>query len=174
MASSRTNRPRVNITGIGIYRSGFSKYFTINPLKLSGETIQLPNTNYGNESVTTYLRNNLIITYNGTKLTSDDFTITSVRCSASNEILDFSLSYKQNYSGTRQMTSVKLCNFSNIPEQIFKGAAVTPKPTASEINGTGHKDFHFMERLHITLESCKECSELYSLQKNKFGKIHKT
>lgn len=128
MASSRTNRPRVNITGIGIYRSGFSKYFTINPLKLSGETIQLPNTNYGNESVTTYLRNNLIITYNGTKLTSDDFTITSVRCSASNEILDFSLSYKQNYSGTRQMTSVKLCNFSNIPEQIFKGAAVTPKP----------------------------------------------
>lgn len=128
MASSRTNRPRVNITGIGIYRSGFSKYFTINPLKLSGETIQLPNTNYGNESVTTYLRNNLIITYNGTKLTSDDFTITSVRCSSSNEILDFSLSYKQNYSGTRQMTSVKLCNFSNIPEQIFKGAAVTPKP----------------------------------------------
>lgn len=128
MASSRTNRPRVNITGIGIYRSGFSKYFTINPLKLSSETIQLPNTNYGNESVTTYLRNNLIITYNGTKLTSDDFTITSVRCSASNEILDFSLSYKQNYSGTRQMTSVKLCNFSNIPEQIFKGAAVTPKP----------------------------------------------
>ena len=128
MASSRTNRPRVNITGIGIYRSGFSKYFTINPLKLSGETIQLPNTNYGNESVTTYLRNNLIITYNGTKLTSDDFTITSVRCSASNEILDFSLSYKQNYSGTRQMTSVKLCNFSNIPEQIFKGAALTPKP----------------------------------------------
>ena len=131
MASSRTNRPRVNITGIGIYRSGFSKYFTINPLKLSSETIQLPNTNYGNESVTTYLRNNLIITYNVTKLTSDDFTITSVRCSASNEILDFSLSYKQNYSGTRQMTSVKLCNFSNIPEQIFKGAAVTPKPTAT-------------------------------------------
>lgn len=29
-ASSGTNRPRVHITGIGIYRSGFSKYFTIN------------------------------------------------------------------------------------------------------------------------------------------------
>ena len=60
MASSRTNRPRVHITGIGIYRSGFSKYFTINPLKLSGETIELPDTNCGNGSVTTFLRNHLV------------------------------------------------------------------------------------------------------------------
>lgn len=106
MASSRTNRPRVHITGIGIYRSGFSKYFTINPLKLSGETIELPDTNCGNGSVTTFLR-----------------------CSAGNEILGFSISYKQNYSGTRQMTSVKRCDLSDIPEQIFSGNAVTPKPT---------------------------------------------
>ena len=128
MASSRTNRPRVNITGIGIYRSGFSKYFTINPLKLSGETIQLADPNCKSESVTSYLRNNLVITYNGTQLTSDDFRITSVYCSSSNEILDFSLSYKQNYSGSRHMTSVKLCDLSDIPEQIFSGNAVTPKP----------------------------------------------
>ena len=129
MASSRTNRPRVHITGIGIYRSGFSKYFTINPLKLSGETIQLADSNCKSESVTSYLRNNLVITYNGTQLTSDDFRITSVYCSSSNEILDFSLSYKQNYSGSRHMTSVKLCDLSDIPEQIFNGNAVTPKPT---------------------------------------------
>ena len=129
MASSRTNRPRVHITGIGIYRSGFSKYFTINPLKLSGETIQLADPNCKSESVTSYLRNNLVITYNGTQLTSDDFRITSVYCSSSNEILDFSLSYKQNYSGSRHMTSVKLCDLSDIPEQIFNGNAVTPKPT---------------------------------------------
>ena len=129
MASSRTNRPRVKITGIGIYRSGFSKYFTINPLKLSGETIQLADPNCKSESVTSYLRNNLVITYNGTQLTSDDFRITSVYCSSSNEILDFSLSYKQNYSGSRHMTSVKLCDLSDIPEQIFSGNAVTPKPT---------------------------------------------
>ena len=128
MASSRTNRPRVHITGIGIYRSGFSKYFTINPLKLSGETIQLADPNCKSESVTSYLRNNLVITYNGTQLTSDDFRITSVYCSSSNEILDFSLSYKQNYSGSRHMTSVKLCDLSDIPEQIFNGNAVTPKP----------------------------------------------
>ena len=128
MASSRTNRPRVHITGIGIYRSGFSKYFTINPLKLSGETIQLADPNCKSESVTSYLRNNLIITYNGTQLISDDFRITSVYCSSSNEILDFSLSYKQNYSGSRHMTSVKLCDLSDIPEQIFNGNAVTPKP----------------------------------------------
>ena len=129
MASSRTNRPRVHITGIGIYRSGFSKYFTINPLKLSGETIELPDTNCGNGSVTTFLRNHLVITYNGVQLTSDDYSITSLRCSAGNEILGFSISYKQNYSGTRQMTSVKLCDLSDIPEQIFSGNAVTPKPT---------------------------------------------
>lgn len=129
MASSRTNRPRVNITGIGIYRSGFSKYFTINPLKISGETIELPDTNCGNGSVTTFLRNHLVITYNGVQLTSDDYSITSLRCSAGNEILDFSISYRQNYTGTRQMTSVKLCNLSDIPEQIFSGNAVTPKPT---------------------------------------------
>lgn len=129
MASSRTNRPRVHITGIGIYRSGFSKYFTINPLKLSGETIELPDTNCGNESVTTFLRNHLVITYNGVQLTSDDYSITSVRCSAGNEILGFSISYKQNYTGTRQMTSVKRCNLSDIPEQIFSGNALTPKPT---------------------------------------------
>lgn len=129
MASSRTNRPRVHITGIGIYRSGFSKYFTINPLKLSGETIQLADPNCKSESVTSYLRNNLVITYNGTQLTSDDFRITSVYYSSSNEILDFSLSYKQNYSGSRHMTSVKLCDLSDIPEQIFNGNAVTPKPT---------------------------------------------
>lgn len=129
MASSRTNRPRVHITGIGIYRSGFSKYFTINPLKLSGETIELPNTNCGNGSVTTFLRNHLVITYNGVQLTSDDYSITSLRCSAGNEILGFSISYKQNYSGTRQMTSVKRCDLSDIPEQIFSGNAVTPKPT---------------------------------------------
>ena len=129
MASSRTNRPRVHITGIGIYRSGFSKYFTINPLKLSGETIELPDTNYGNGSVTTFLRNHLVITYNGVQLTSDDYSITSLRCSAGNEILGFSISYKQNYSGTRQMTSVKRCDLSDIPEQIFSGNAVTPKPT---------------------------------------------
>lgn len=129
MASSRTNRPRVHITGIGIYRSGFSKYFTINPLKLSGETIQLADPNCKSESVTSYLRNNLIITYNGTQLTSDDFRITSVYYSSSNEILGFSLSYKQNYSGSRHMTSVKLCDLSDIPEQIFNGNAVTPKPT---------------------------------------------
>ena len=129
MASSRTNRPRVHITGIGIYRSGFSKYFTINPLKLSGETIQLADSNCKSESVTSYLRNNLVITYNGTQLTSDDFRITSVYYSSSNEILDFSLSYKQNYSGSRHMTSVKLCDLSDIPEQIFNGNAVTPKPT---------------------------------------------
>ena len=129
MASSRTNRPRVHITGIGIYRSGFSKYFTINPLKLSGETIELPDTNCGNGSVTTFLRNHLVITYNGVQLTSDDYSITSLRCSAGNEILGFSISYKQNYSGTRQMTSVKRCNLSDIPEQIFSGNAVTPKPT---------------------------------------------
>ena len=128
MASSRTNRPRVHITGIGIYRSGFSKYFTINPLKLSGETIQLADPNCKSESVISYLRNNLVITYNGTQLTSDDFRITSVYCSSSNEILDFSLSYKQNYSGSRHMTSVKLCDLSDIPEQIFNGNAVTPKP----------------------------------------------
>ena len=128
-ASSNTNRPRVNITGIGIYKSGFSKYFTINPLKLSGETIQLADPNCKSESVTSYLRNNLVITYNGTQLTSDDFRITSVYCSSSNEILDFSLSYKQNYSGSRHMTSVKLCDLSDIPEQIFSGNAVTPKPT---------------------------------------------
>ena len=128
-ASSGTNRPRVHITGIGIYRSGFSKYFTINPLKISGETIQLADPNCKSESVTSYLRNNLIITYNGTQLTSDDFRITSVYCSSSNEILDFSLSYKQNYSGSRHMTSVKLCDLSDIPEQIFNGNAVTPKPT---------------------------------------------
>ena len=129
MASSRTNRPRVHITGIGIYRSGFSKYFTINPLKLSGETIELPDTNYGNGSVTTFLRNHLVITYNGVQLTSDDYSITSLRCSAGNEILGFSISYRQNYSGTRQMTSVKRCDLSDIPEQIFSGNAVTPKPT---------------------------------------------
>lgn len=129
MASSRTNRPRVHITGIGIYRSGFSKYFTINPLKLSGETIELPDTNCGNESVTTFLRNHLVITYKGVQLTSDDYSITSLRCSAGNEILGFSISYKQNYSGTRQMTSVKRCDLSDIPEQIFSGNAVTPKPT---------------------------------------------
>ena len=129
MASSRTNRPRVHITGIGIYRSGFSKYFTINPLKLSGETIQLADPNCKSESVISYLRNNLVITYNGTQLTSDDFRITSVYYSSSNEILDFSLSYKQNYSGSRHMTSVKLCDLSDIPEQIFNGNAVTPKPT---------------------------------------------
>ena len=129
MASSRTNRPRVHITGIGIYRSGFSKYFTINPLKLSGETIKLPDTNCGNESVTTFLRNHLVITYNGVQLTSDDYSITSLRCSAGNEILGFSIFYKQNYSGTRQMTSVKRCNLSDIPEQIFSGNALTPKPT---------------------------------------------
>lgn len=129
MASSRTNRPRVHITGIGIYRSGFSKYFTINPLKLSGETIELPDTNCGNGSVTTFLRNHLVITYNGVQLTSDDYSITSLRCSAGNEILVFSISYKQNYSGTRQMTSVKRCDLSDIPEQIFSGNAVTPKPT---------------------------------------------
>lgn len=129
MASSRTNRPRVHITGIGIYRSGFSKYFTINPLKLSGETIELPDTNCGNGSVTTFLRNHLVITYNGVQLTSDDYSITSLRCSARNEILGFSISYKQNYSGTRQMTSVKRCDLSDIPEQIFSGNAVTPKPT---------------------------------------------
>ena len=129
MASSRTNRPRVHITGIGIYRSGFSKYFTINPLKLSGETIELPDTNCGNGSVTTFLRNHLVITYNGVQLTSDDYSITSLRCSAGNEILGFSISYKQNYSGTRQMTSVKRCDLSDIPEQIFSGNAVTPKPT---------------------------------------------
>lgn len=129
MASSRTNRPRVHITGIGIYRSGFSKYFTINPLKLSGETIQLADPNCKSESVTSYLRNNLVITYNGTQLTSDDFRITSVYYSSSNEILGFSLSYKQNYSGSRHMTSVKLCDLSDIPEQIFNGNAVTPKPT---------------------------------------------
>lgn len=129
MASSRTNRPRVHITGIGIYRSGFSKYFTINPLKLSGETIELPDTNCGNESVITFLRNHLMITYKGVQLTSDDYSITSLRCSAGKEILGFSISYKQNYSGTRQMTSVKRCNLSDIPEQIFGGNAVTPKPT---------------------------------------------
>lgn len=129
MASSRTNRPRVHITGIGIYRSGFSKYFTINPLKLSGETIELPDTNCRNGSVTTFLRNHLVITYNGVQLTSDDYSITSLRCSAGNEILGFSISYKQNYSGTRQMTSVKRCDLSDIPEQIFSGNAVTPKPT---------------------------------------------
>ena len=129
MASSRTNRPRVHITGIGIYRSGFSKYFTINPLKLSGETIELPDTNCGNGSVTTFLRNHLVITYNGVQLTSDDYSITSLRCSAGNEILGFSISYKQNYSGTRQMTSVKRCDLSDTPEQIFSGNAVTPKPT---------------------------------------------
>ena len=129
MASSRTNRPRVHITGIGIYRSGFSKYFTINPLKLSGETIELPDTNCGNGSVTTFLRNHLVITYDGVQLTSDDYSITSLRCSAGNEILGFSISYKQNYSGTRQMTSVKRCDLSDIPEQIFSGNAVTPKPT---------------------------------------------
>lgn len=129
MASSRTNRPRVHITGIGIYRSGFSKYFTINPLKLSGETIELPDTNCGNGSVTTFLRNHLMITYNGVQLTSDDYSITSLRCSAGNETLGFSISYKQNYSGTRQMTSVKRCDLSDIPEQIFSGNAVTPKPT---------------------------------------------
>lgn len=129
MASSRTNRPRVHITGIGIYRSGFSKYFTINPLKLSGETIELPDTNCGNGSVTTFLRNHLVITYNGVQLTSDDYSITSLRCSAGNEILGFSISYKQNYSGMRQMTSVKRCDLSDIPEQIFSGNAVTPKPT---------------------------------------------
>lgn len=129
MASSRTNRPRVNITGIGIYRGGFSKYFTINPLKISGETIELPDTNCGSEYVTTFLQNHLVITYNGVQLTSDDYSITSVRCSAGNEILDFSISYKQNYSGTRQMSSVKLCDLSDIPEQIFNGDAVTPKPT---------------------------------------------
>lgn len=129
MASSRTNRPRVHITGIGIYKSGFSKYFTINPLKLSGETIELPDTNCGNGSVTTFLRNHLVITYNGVQLTSDDYSITSLRCSAGNEILGFSISYKQNYSGTRQMTSVKRCDLSDIPEQIFSGNAVTPKPT---------------------------------------------
>lgn len=129
MASSRTNRPRVHITGIGIYRSGFSKYFTINPLKLSGETIELPDTNCGNGSVTTFLRNHLVITYNGVQLTSDDYSIASLRCSAGNEILGFSISYKQNYSGTRQMTSVKRCDLSDIPEQIFSGNAVTPKPT---------------------------------------------
>lgn len=129
MASSRTNRPRVHITGIGIYRSGFSKYFTINPLKLSGETIELPDTNCGNGSVTTFLRNHLVITYNGVQLTSDDYSITSLRCSAGNEILGFSISYKQNYSGTRQMTSVKRCDLSDIPEQIFSGNAATPKPT---------------------------------------------
>ena len=133
MASSRTNRPRVHITGIGIYRSGFSKYFTINPLKLSGETIQLADSNCKSESVTSYLRNNLVITYNGTQLTSDDFRITSVYYSSSNEILDFSLSYKQNYSGSRHMTSVKLCDLSDIPEQIFNGNAVTPKPTATPV-----------------------------------------
>lgn len=120
MASSRTNRPRVHITGIGIYRSGFSKYC---------ETIELPDTNCGNGSVTTFLRNHLVITYNGVQLTSDDYSITSLRCSAGNEILGFSISYKQNYSGTRQMTSVKRCDLSDIPEQIFSGNAVTPKPT---------------------------------------------
>lgn len=136
MASSRTNRPRVHITGIGIYRSGFSKYFTINPLKLSGETIELPDTNCGNGSVTTFLRNHLVITYNGVQLTSDDYSITSLRCSAGNEILGFSISYKQNYSGTRQMTSVKRCDLSDIPEQIFSGNAVTPKPTVKYSSAT--------------------------------------
>ena len=124
-----TLKKDVDYTLIGIYRSGFSKYFTINPLKLSGETIELPDTNCGNGSVTTFLRNHLVITYNGVQLTSDDYSITSLRCSAGNEILGFSISYKQNYSGTRQMTSVKRCDLSDIPEQIFSGNAVTPKPT---------------------------------------------
>ena len=74
-ASSRYNKPYVEISGIGLYRSGVRKYFTINPIKVSGETVKVTKTNFGNGSMLDFLKNNVVVTYKGTQILSGDLLI---------------------------------------------------------------------------------------------------
>ena len=128
--NSMYSRPRVQVNGIGKYKNGPVKEFTINPVTVSGETFQLPNAKYGDENSTDFLQNNLIIMYNGSRLPSDSFTVTSALMSADKEILLFSISYSGNYTGTsHNFTSVKRCNISTISDQTYSGKPVTPEIT---------------------------------------------
>ena len=128
--NSMYSRPRVQVNGIGKYKNGPVKEFTINPITVSGETFQLPNAKYGDENSTDFLQNNLIIMYNGSRLPSDSFTVTSALMSADKEILLFSISYSGNYTGTsHNFTSVKRCNISTISDQTYSGKPVTPEIT---------------------------------------------
>ena len=128
--NSMYSRPRVQVNGIGKYKNGPVKEFTINPITVSDETFQLPNAKYGDENSTDFLQNNLIIMYNGSRLPSDSFTVTSALMSADKEILLFSISYSGNYTGTsHNFTSVKRCNISTISDQTYSGKPVTPEIT---------------------------------------------
>ena len=128
--NSMYSRPRVQVNGIGKYKNGPVKEFTINPITVSGETFQLPNAKYGDENSTDFLQNNLIIMYNGSRLPSDSFTVTSALMSADKEILLFSISYSGNYTGTsHNFTSIKRCNISTISDQTYSGKPVTPEIT---------------------------------------------
>lgn len=129
-ASSRYNKPYVEISGIGLYRSGVRKYFTINPIKVSGETVKVTKTNFGNGSMLDFLKNNVVVTYKGTQIPSDCMEFYSVWGSSDNEILAFTIEYTGNYTGeSRNMTSLKRCAVSAIGNQTYKGSALTPKPT---------------------------------------------
>ena len=129
-ASSRYNKPYVEISGIGLYRSGVRKYFTINPIKVSGETVKVTKTNFGNGSMLDFLKNNVVVTYKGTQIPSDCMEFYSVWGSSDNEILAFTIEYTGNYTGeSRNMISLKRCAVSAIGNQTYKGSALTPKPT---------------------------------------------
>ncbi len=129
-ASSRYNKPYVEISGIGLYRSGVRKYFTINPIKVSGETVKVTKTNFGNGSMLDFLKNNVVVTYKGTQIPSDCMEFYSVWGSSDNEILAFTIEYTGNYTGeSRNMTSLKRCAVSAIGNQTYKGSALNPKPT---------------------------------------------
>lgn len=125
--SSRNNTPRVNITGIGLYGSYAHKDFVIKPVTVSGETIRLDNGNCGSENPFTFLKNNLVVTFKGTQLPSTALDISSVLRTSDNEILSFTLSYTENYTGqSRNIYTVKICNFSTISDQTYTSSPITP------------------------------------------------
>ena len=129
-ASSRYNKPYVEVSGIGLYRSGVRKYFTINPVKVSGETVKIAKTNFGNSDMYNFLKDNVVVTYKGTQIPSDCMEFYSLWGSSNNEVLGFTIEYTGNYTGEdRNMTSLKRCTVSAIGSQIYKGSALTPKPT---------------------------------------------
>ena len=129
-ASSRYNKPYVEVSGIGLYRSGVRKYFTINPIKVSGETVKITKTNFGNNGMYNFLKDNVVVTYKGTQIPSDCMEFYSIWGSSNNEVLGFTIKYTGNYTGEdRNMTSLKRCTVSAIGNQTYNGSALTPKPT---------------------------------------------
>ena len=125
-----STRASVRIKGIGRYTGQTYKYFTINPLDISGEiTVKCDGFNYeAYGTADKALADKLEVYYRGVKLTyQTDYTCySSSYRETEHQICTFVVNLRGNYTGSREYESLEYYYMKPITAQTYTGSAIEP------------------------------------------------